>query len=111
METSQGLIPIGNFVEMTPEAKTGKIRRVEGQPSITVRADVAPGVLPSDKVLELRAWLQDAGLPPYVETRFKGEDEEQQEAQAFLVKAFGAALFIMAKIGRASCRERVCQYV
>src|SRR3546814_1689812 len=98
METSQGLIPIGNFVEMTPEAKTGKIRRVEGQPSITVRADVAPGVLPSDKVLELRAWLQDAGLPPYVETRFKGEDEEQQEAQAFLVKAFGAALFIMAII-------------
>src|SRR3546814_8983435 len=38
METSQGLIPIGNFVEMTPEAKTGKIRRVEVQPSITVRA-------------------------------------------------------------------------
>src|SRR3546814_10806213 len=44
METSQGLIPIGNFVEMTPEAKTGKIRRVEGQPSITVRADVAPEI-------------------------------------------------------------------
>ena len=29
METPQGLIPIGNFVEMTPEPKTGKIRRIE----------------------------------------------------------------------------------
>lgn len=98
METPQGLIPIGNFVEITPEPKTGKIRRIEGQPAITVRADVAEGILPNDKVRELRTWLQDAGLPLNIEASFKGEDEEQQEAQAFLGKAFGVALFIMALI-------------
>ncbi len=30
--------------------------------------------------------------------KFKGEDEEQSQAQAFLVKAFGVALFLMALI-------------
>ena len=35
---------------------------------------------------------------PRVSVEFKGEDEEQQEAQAFLVKAFGVALFLMAII-------------
>ncbi|EDP65239.1 AcrB/AcrD/AcrF family protein [alpha proteobacterium BAL199] len=98
METASGLIPIGNFVTVTPEPKVGKIRRIDGQPSITVRADVVEGVLPNDKVQELRAWLQDANVPSIVEATFKGEDEEQQEAQAFLVKAFGVALFIMAII-------------
>lgn len=98
METEDGLVPIGNFVTMTAEPKVGKIRRIDGQPSISVRADVTQGVLPNDKVQELRAWLQDAGLPQQIESTFKGEDEEQQEAQAFLVKAFGVALFIMAII-------------
>ncbi len=98
LETEQGLVAIGNFVSMTPQPKTGIIRRVDGQPSITVRADVADGVLPDNKVEELRAWLTDSGLPRDVEVTFKGEDKEQQEAQAFLLKAFGVALFIMAII-------------
>jgi len=98
METTQGLVSIGNFVQMTPEPKTGIIRRVDGLPAITVRADVEEGVLPDTKVRELRAWLQDAGLPKDIEVTFKGEDKEQRQAQAFLVKAFGVALFIMAII-------------
>jgi len=98
LETVRGMVAIGNFVHMTPEPKTGIIRRVDGQPSITVRADVAEGVLADDKVRELRAWLTDAGLSKDVEVAFKGEDREQREAQAFLVKAFGVALFIMAII-------------
>jgi len=98
METEQGPIPISNFVERTAEPKVGKIRRVDGQPAVTVKAEVSPGVLPNDKVRELRAWLVDAGLPAEVEAIFKGEDEEQQQAQGFLVKAFGVALFVMAII-------------
>ena len=37
-------------------------------------------------------------MPEGVEATFKGEDEEQRNAQVFLVKAFGVALFIMAII-------------
>ncbi len=98
METDDGLMPIGNFVTMTAEPKVGKVRRVDARPAITVKADVAEGVLPNDKVRELRAWLSEADIPADLEVAFKGEDEEQQAAQAFLVKAFGVALFIMAII-------------
>ena len=98
METDIGLVPIGNFVTMTAEPKVGKVRRVDARPAITVKADVAEGVLPNDKVRELRAWLSEAGIPADMEATFKGEDEEQQAAQEFLVKAFGVALFIMAII-------------
>ncbi|WP_028793028.1 efflux RND transporter permease subunit [Thalassobaculum salexigens] len=98
IETAKGLVPITNFMERTAEPKVGKIRRVDTREAITVRADVRDGILPNNKVMELREWLDGAPLPANVEATFKGEDEEQQAAQAFLVKAFGVALFIMAII-------------
>ncbi|MDF1794707.1 MAG: efflux RND transporter permease subunit [Thalassobaculaceae bacterium] len=98
METAQGLVPIDNFIERSAKPKTGKIRRVDTREAITVKADVRDGILPDNKVQELRAWLDTNPLPASVEATFKGEDEEQQAAQAFLVKAFGIALFIMAII-------------
>ena len=98
MGTPDGLIPMTNFVTRSAEPKTGKIRRVDTREAITVKAEVRDGVLPNNKVQELRSWLETSPLPDGVEATFKGEDEEQQTAQAFLVKAFGVALFIMAII-------------
>jgi multidrug efflux pump len=65
---------------------------------LTVAADVPEGVLPDDKVTEIKHWLNSATIDPRVTIEFKGEDEEQRQAEAFLVKAFGIALFIMAII-------------
>lgn len=93
--TAQGSIPIGNFVERSPEPKTGLLRRVDTKRIVFVRADVEDGVLPNDKVTEIREWLETAGLPNQIDVTFKGEDEEQAAAQAFLMKAFTVALFIM----------------
>ncbi|MEE8271549.1 MAG: efflux RND transporter permease subunit, partial [Alphaproteobacteria bacterium] len=71
---------------------------VDARRAMTVRADVRDGVLADTIVQELRAWLPTAGLDPRIDVEFKGEDEEQKAAQAFLGKAFGVALFIMAII-------------
>jgi len=95
ISTDQGSIPIGNFVDRSPEPKTGLLRRVDSKRIVFVRADVEDGVLPNDKVLEIKEWLETAGLPHAVDVTFKGEDEEQAAAQAFLMKAFAVALFIM----------------
>jgi len=65
---------------------------------MTVKADVAEGVLPADKVTALEAWLASADLDSSVSYRFKGEDKEQKAAEAFLVKAFGLAIFLIAVI-------------
>lgn len=98
VETNRGLVPISNFVSWSPADKVGTILRTDGRQIMAVKADVRPGVLPDDKVRELRAWLETSPLPSGVDYVFKGEDEEQQKAQAFLGKAFGVALFIMAII-------------
>ena len=98
LNTPMGLIPISNFVERAAEPKTGLVRRTEGKRIMFVRADVEEGVLPDDKVNEIKDWLDRANLPSNVDVTFKGEDEEQKAAQAFLGKAFGVALFIMAII-------------
>ncbi|MBT6139515.1 MAG: efflux RND transporter permease subunit [Rhodospirillaceae bacterium] len=98
VQTSVGLVPISSFVSWEPAAKVGTIKRVDAHQAMTVKADVLPGVLADAKARELRAWLETNPLPASVSYVFKGEDEEQRKAQAFLGKAFGVALFIMALI-------------
>jgi len=98
ISTQMGLIPLSSFVTRTAEQKTGILNRTDGMRVMSVRADVAPGVLANDKVKELEQWLATDPLPHGVAYSFKGEDEEQAAAQAFLVKAFVVALFIMAVI-------------
>ncbi len=98
VQTKSGLVPISNFVTRTAQPRTGLLHRVGGHRVMTVKADVAPGLLVDDKVREIREWLATAKLDPGVRIEFKGEDEEQSAAQAFLMKAFGVAIFLMAII-------------
>lgn len=98
VNTAEGTVPVGAFVQREAQPKTGEIRRVDGQQVVTVGADVAPGLLVADKLAELQAWMADADLDPRLGYEFKGEDEEQAKSQAFLMKAFGIALFLMAII-------------
>jgi multidrug efflux pump len=98
IQTNQGPVPISNFVTRTAQPKINQLHRTDGRRTVTLKADVAPGVLVDDKVQEIRGWLAGQDFNPRVDVSFGGEDEEQQEAQAFLMKAFGVALFLMAII-------------
>ena len=93
--TASGAVPIGNFVERVAMPRVGTINRADSRRVLTVEADVPEGVLANDKVNEIRHWLKSANIDSRVEIEFKGEDEEQRQAEAFLGKAFGIALFIM----------------
>ncbi len=96
--TSEGAIPVANFVTRAAIPRTGTINRTDGQRILKVESEVEEGVLVDDKVTEIKSWLARAGLDPRIAVAFKGEDEEQRQAEAFLTKAFGAALFVMAII-------------
>lgn len=98
LNTLAGTVPIGNFVTRQAKASVGTVHRTDSRRVMTVKADIEDGVLADDKVAELQEWLATGPLDPRVEASFKGEDEEQKKAQAFLGKAFGVALFIMAII-------------
>jgi len=96
--TESGAVSIGNFVERVAVPRVGTINRVDSRRVLKVEADVPEGVLPDDKVTEIKHRLKSANIDPRVIVEFKGEDEEQGQAEAFLVKAFGIALFVMAII-------------
>ena len=97
--TALGLIPISNFVTRTPVPRTGIITRIDGTRVMTVRSDVQPGVLVDDMVGEIETWIAASGLQTsQLNITLKGENEDQANAQAFLMKAFSVALFLMAVI-------------
>ncbi|MCP4393267.1 MAG: efflux RND transporter permease subunit [Alphaproteobacteria bacterium] len=91
-------VPASSFMKMTPKPAVSMINRTDGKRVMTIKSDVAAGVLVNDKVVELQKWLEENPLPSGIEYKFRGEDEDQREAQEFLVKAFVVALFIMAII-------------
>lgn len=98
IQTAMGQTPISNFVERRAAPTQGIINRTDARRVMTVDAEVPEGVLADNKVREIRAWLAANPLDPRVEIKFKGQDEEQRNAQEFLTRAFGIALFLIAII-------------
>ncbi len=93
--TSKGMVPISNFVSVSPAPKTGVIQRVGGKRVITVEADVAEDKLPDTELKKLQETLLEKANDPDVSVEFKGEAEEQQETKVFLGTAFISAIFLM----------------
>ena len=94
--TSSGNVPIGNFVKRSadPEGRPHQPgRRIAGRHRHRQCCrGCAVGNRPAG-----RSWL---GLPRPISARaityvMKGEDEERAKAGAFLMKAFGAAIFLI----------------
>ncbi|MDA1097827.1 MAG: efflux RND transporter permease subunit [Proteobacteria bacterium] len=98
VETSHGQVPISNFVTRTPQQRSGLLKRSDGQRVLKLQASVAEGLLSDDKINEIRTWMRNQTFDADVDIRFRGADKDQKEAAAFLQKAFGFALFVMAII-------------
>jgi multidrug efflux pump len=95
VNTSAGGVPVGNFVTREPSARVSQINRVSGQRVVTVTSNVAEGVQEAAVQAAVLAELEKADLGAGVTYRMKGSNEESEEAGAFLMKAFGAALFLI----------------
>jgi multidrug efflux pump len=95
IQTPAGQVPIGNFVQRVPAQRVGYINRVNSSRIINVAANLAEGVQSAVEQQEIAAQLAATDLGPGVTWRMKGEDEEREKAGAFLMKAFGAAIFLI----------------
>jgi multidrug efflux pump len=95
IQTPAGNVPIGNFVTRVPAQRVGNINHVGGNRVITVSSNVAEGVQSAKVQQELASALAKTDLGNGVSFKLKGEDEERQKAGAFLMKAFGTALFLI----------------
>ena len=98
LKTSAGLVPVGSFVERQAAPKVDTIRRVDGKRVVTIQANLVPGAQLIKELPKLQAQFPELGIDPSVDIAVKGQNEDQQESQDFLVKAFGVALFVMAII-------------
>ena len=98
VSTAKGMVPISNFVTVKPAPKNGTLTRVDAHRVITLQSDVAEGVLADNQLKGLQSAIEKAQLDPQVIVRFKGEDEDQREAMAFLLGAFISAVFLMALV-------------
>ena len=115
ISTQNGLVPISNFVDIKAANTTGNIIRVDSKNAINIQADVKPGVFADFKIKELEYVLGITDEPPFIRGKLMtdlprynldgniraeliGENQDQQEAQSFLTKAFSVALFMMLMI-------------
>ena len=96
--TSDGEVPVSNFVKRSPYPVTGNINRNEQRRILTLKADVEKGVLADDVLRRLKADVPKLDLPAGVDVIFRGQDQDQREASQFLTRAFGIALFTMGLI-------------
>jgi multidrug efflux pump len=94
-QTSAGHVPLGNFIERKPAPRVGYIKRVNGNRVLTVQSNVTANVQSAVVQQQIAASLARADLGPGVVWKMKGEDEEREKASAFLVTAFGVAIFLI----------------
>jgi multidrug efflux pump len=95
VNTPLGSVPISNFVERVPVHRVGMIHRIDGHRVVTVTSNVAEGAQTANVQQAVAQALAKADLGEGVHFRMRGEDEERAKAGAFLMKAFGAALFLI----------------
>ena len=96
LNTPSGQVPLSNFVTLQPAPKVGTLRRVDGQRTITLQAELSEGARLDERLEALREAMGE--VPSAVQIRFAGEDAEQREAANFLITAFIIAVFLMAII-------------
>jgi multidrug efflux pump len=94
--TREGLIPLSTVTTFEIAGGLGQVNRINHERVVTVKANVDEEKVPGPVVrAQAEKILTDFTLPPGYKIRFTGEFEFQQEAQAFLSKAFAAAVFLI----------------
>lgn len=92
--SASGQVAVADVAAIALVPGAGEISRTDRARSALVSADLAQGVLADTEARVLATWLPGA-LPDGVLWTLKGEDAEQAEAQAFLARAFAAAVALI----------------
>jgi multidrug efflux pump len=88
-------IPISNFVKRTAQQELTRINRRDSKRIVTINANVTGDILPSQGVEIIKEYLSQNNLDNATNVKFRGEDEDSNETQEFLGKAFLLALTVM----------------
>ena len=111
LRTHDGLVPLSNFITRQPVQKLAEINRIDQKRYFDIKAGVLPALSRSEtdaagvekdilinaneRIAFLTRYLEANPLPPGVSWEWTGDQEDEAESQAFLSKAFIAALALM----------------
>ncbi|MEO9296758.1 efflux RND transporter permease subunit [Devosia alba] len=93
--TAQGLVPVSNFITRTAVPKVANITRRNGVYAMTVAANLEEGFSSEDKIKQIKAWQAEQEWPASVEIIYGGAAEQVDDTNAFIISAFGAAMFLI----------------
>ncbi|MCI5179441.1 MAG: efflux RND transporter permease subunit [Candidatus Electrothrix sp. AW3_4] len=90
------LVPLSTLATVEYTGSLGNINRINNRRTITVKANVDETKIPGPVVRkQAEKLLAKMHLPPGYNVQFTGENQEQQESQEFLSRAFVVALFFI----------------
>lgn len=97
--TEHGLVPLSTIAWFEVTGGLGQINRIDHKRIITIKAEVDAKNASSTVIrAEAEKKLAEFDIPPGYQIRFTGEQDEQAKSQAFLMKAFVAAIFLIVLI-------------
>jgi CzcA family heavy metal efflux pump len=88
-------IPLLSFASVEFDTGLASINRIDGKRVVTVSGDVATGFNGNAVLAEAQQRLAGFELPPGYRFEYTGESEDQEEASAFLSKAFVVAIMLI----------------
>jgi multidrug efflux pump subunit AcrB len=90
------LVPLTTLADIAYTSNLGDVSRIDHERVVTIKAEVDETKMPAAVVRAKAAeLLANVPLPPGYRLTFTGESEDQEEAQAFLSKAFVIALCLI----------------
>ena len=95
IESQEGPVALNSFVERIPVEKIGRINRVDSNRSINIMFDVPKDYLSNNIVKEIKSWILKNKSIKNSQIRFRGQEEDQEEAKEFLFKAFFISIFLI----------------
>ncbi|MEO6396495.1 MAG: efflux RND transporter permease subunit, partial [Devosia sp.] len=97
--TPKGLVPVSNFVKRQAVPKVASLSRRNGVYAMSVAANLTPGVMADSKIAQVKKWeaaeMQAGTIPSDTKLVFGGAEEQIGDTNAFIMKALGAALFLI----------------
>ncbi|WP_417910649.1 efflux RND transporter permease subunit [Candidatus Electronema sp. PJ] len=89
-------VPLSTLATLDFTGSIGNINRINNERVVTVKANVDETKVPGPVVREqAEKLLAKMPLPPGYKVKFTGENQDQQESQDFLSKAFAVALLLV----------------
>ena len=92
ISTSQGLVPLSNFVDKQKREKIFTIGKQQGMRTLVIDANIKEELNASAVKQDLANWVNELNLPSNVFIKFAGEAEDSASSMSFLIIAFLGAL-------------------